>query len=149
MTDTARVLLTAAVLSASGIGLFAWRLAAADPTQPDRIVGELRLAQGAALILALMGGVSVGLATGSPAVPAAHLDATLGIAFVVVAGVILTREPHEALLIAAAAFVLHALTDVAHRPGLLPDHLPPRWWIIGSAVYDMYLAVVCYWIRRR
>ena len=33
---------------------------------------------------------------------------------------------------------------VAHRPGLLPEGLAPRWYSIGCAVYDVYIGALCY-----
>lgn len=149
MTDTARVLLAAALLSAATIGAFVWRLTRTDADQPDRLVGELRLAQWAALLLAALGGVSIGLTVAFDAAPAGNLDALLGVAFVVLAGFVLHREPRDALLLVSTGFVLHALVDIAHRPGWLPPDVVPRWYAIGSAIYDVYVAAACYWARRR
>jgi hypothetical protein len=42
MTDTARVLLTAAVLSAGVITILAWQVIRTDVTAPGRLIGELR-----------------------------------------------------------------------------------------------------------
>ena len=39
---------------------------------------------------------------------------------------------------------LHAIVDVAHRPGLLPEGLAPRWYAIGCAVFDVYIGALCY-----
>jgi hypothetical protein len=149
VTDTVRALLTAAVLSASAIGVFAWRLVRTDPDQPERLVGELRLAQSAALLLAVAGGISVGLAIAAGSAPTGSLDITFGVTFVILAGVVLRCEPRDALLLVAGLFVLHALADIAHRPGLLSPDLVPRWYAIGSAIYDVYVAAACYWARRR
>ena len=38
----------------------------------------------------------------------------------------------------------HAVVDILHRPGLLPEDLAPRWYSIGCAVYDVYLGALCY-----
>jgi len=149
VTDTARLLLTAAVLSGSAVLVFAWRLIRTDPSQPDRVVGELRLAQLAAVILAVSGGLSVGLAVAADGVPVRAFDTSVGIACAAVAGLVLTREPRDGLLLAAAGLMVHALTDLAHRPGWLPPGLAPAWLLVGSAVYDVAIATACYWARRR
>jgi hypothetical protein len=149
VSDTGLVLLTAGLLSASSVGLFAWRVGVTDPSAPERLIGELRLSQVAAVLLAAMGAISVGLAIAGSALPASHIDAALGVGFLILATFVLQREPREALLLAAAGFVLHALVTLAHRPGLLPADLAPRWFAIGSATYDVVLAALCYWARRR
>lgn len=149
MTDTARVLLTAAILSASALGAFAWRLTRLEASSPERLVGELRLTQIAAVLLALAGGLTTGLAVANESVPTAQLEATLGAVFVVAAGLVLRLETSGGLLAASAAFVLHSLVNVAHRPGLLSPDLGPRWFLVGSATYDVFVAAVCFWARRR
>ncbi len=149
VNDTARVLLTAAVLSGLAISMFAWRVARLDPGGSDRLIGELRLAQWAAVLLAGVGGIPIGLVVAGPAVPAANLDATLAVLFIGLAGIVLQREPRDGLLIVAAGFILHALVDLAHRPGWLPPSVTPRWYVVGCATYNVYLAGWCYWARRR
>jgi hypothetical protein len=148
VTETARIILTAAVLSGLGLGALTWRVTRTDPEAPDRLVGQLRVAQLAALVLATVGAMPIGLALVAPPDLGAHLDAALGFAFVISAGYILTRDPREALWIAAAAFILHALVNLAHRPGWLPVELAPRWYLIGCAVFDVYLASLCFLARR-
>src|SRR5262245_60058656 len=122
MTDTVHVLLAAALLSGAAVSLLVWRVIQIDPSQPERLVGELRVARWAAVLVAAVGASSLGLAVGSPGVPLAGADAALGAVFVGVAGIVLQRDPREGLYVAAAALVLHALIDIAHRPGWLsPD----------------------------
>ena len=149
MTDTVHVLAVAAGLSGGAVSLLAWRVSRVEGSHPDRLVGELRVARWAAVLLAAVGAMPIGLAVGdtSPALGAA--DAALGMTFVGIAGIVLQREPREALLLSAAAFVVHALLCIAHRPGWLPVDLAPRWFIVGCAVYDVYIAGVCYWTQRR
>jgi hypothetical protein len=149
VTDTGRVLLTAAILSGSTLGVFAWRITRIDAAQADRLIAELRLAQVAAVLLAALGAMPIGLAVAAEQVPGAHLDATLGIAFVVFAGFVLLQQPHEALLVASLGFLAHALVTMAHRPGLLPPDVVPRWLAIALATCDVYLAAICYGARRR
>jgi hypothetical protein len=147
--DTARLVTTALVLSGSAAGVFAWRVAAIDPTQPQRLIGELRLAQLVAILLAVTGGAWLGLAVAARGEPLAALDITASIAAAVVAAIALVSEPRQALGVLSAAFMAHALIDVAHRPGWLAPGLAPRWFVVACAAYDVYLAALCYWARRR
>jgi hypothetical protein len=148
VSDTARALLTFALLSSTALGVYVWKLSRLDPGGPDRLVGQLRLAQWSALVLAATGAVSIGSTIAHETAPFGTLEVTLGVAFVVLAAVVLHREPREALLLAAGAFVLHALATLAHRPnGLSP--VAPGWYTAGSAIYDLFFAAVCYWARRR
>lgn len=56
----------------------------------------------------------------------------------------LVRDPRQALTMLALTLAAHALVDVAHRPGLLPDGVAPRWYLVGCAVYDVYIGALCY-----
>ena len=76
--------------------------------------------------------------------PGVGLDIALAIGFLIAAGVSMIKEPRQALTVIALAFAAHAVLDVAHRPGLLPDGLAPRWYAIGCAVYDVYIGALCY-----
>jgi hypothetical protein len=147
--ETARVLLTAAVLAGSGLAAFAWRTSGLDATQPDRLIAELRLAQASAVLLSAMAAVPIGLTIAAPVVAGGHLDAVAAVAFIVLAGFSLLQGPREALLLLSIGFVLHALVALAHRPGLLPPEVMPRWYAIASASYDLCLAAICFWARRR
>jgi hypothetical protein len=129
--------------------MFAWRVTRIDPSQSARLIGELRLAQWAAILIAAAGAMPIGLSVAGPAIPAAHLDAWLGVLFVVLAGLLLQREPREALVVASLVFIIHALVDIAHRPGWLPPDVAPKWFTVGCAIFDVYLAAVCYWAQRR
>jgi hypothetical protein len=149
VSDVARVLLVAAVLSAATLSWFVLRLTRLDATDPSRVVGELHLAQFAAILVAAIGGISIGLAVAREDVAAATIDITIGLTYVGLAAFVQRREPRDALLIAAAAFVVHALVDIAHRPGWLAADLAPRWYIVGCAIYDVYVGALCYWARRR
>jgi len=149
LTDTVYVVLAAALLSGAAVSLLAWRVAEVEPSQPERLIGELRVARWAAVLLAAIGGISVGLAIGARSVAGTSADVAFGAVFIGVAGVVLQREPREGLLVAAGAFVVHALLDIAHRPGWLPPEVAPHWYTAGCAVYDVYIAGLCYWARRR
>jgi hypothetical protein len=148
VTDTARVLLTAAILSGAAVTLFAWRILQIDSEDSGRLIGELRLAQWAAVLLAGVGAVPLGLAIEEPIVMG-NIDAALGVVFVGLAGMILQRDPREGLQLVALAFLLHALLDIAHRPGWLATDLAPRWYTAGCATYNVYIAGICYWAQRR
>jgi hypothetical protein len=149
VTDTARVLLTGAILAGLAISTFAWRVRHLDPEEADRLIGELRLAQWMAVALAAVSGIPIGIALSRLDMPLGHLDAAFGVAFVGVAGFVLQRDPREGLLVASLGFIAHALIDIAHRPGWLPPDLSPRWYTTGCAVFNVYLAAWCFWVRRR
>jgi hypothetical protein len=148
VSDLARVLLTAVVLSAIALAMYVRRLTQLDSSGPERLVSQLRLAQWAALTLSALGAVSIGLAVSHDPSPFGSVEITLGLAFVIIAAVVMQREPREALLLAAAGFVLHALLTMAHRPGLL-DPVAPPWFSAGTATFDVFFAAICYWARRR
>jgi hypothetical protein len=114
------------------------------PSSPERLVEELRLAQMAALLLTLTAGAYIGFAVVRENEPGVGLDIAFTVGFLVVAAYTMLRDPRQALTIVALAFAAHAVLDVAHRPGLLPEALAPRWYTIGCAVYDVYIAALCY-----
>ena len=136
-------------LSGSALGAFAWRLVAIDPAQPQRLIGELRLAQWIAILLAVTGGAWLGLAIRVGGEPLAGLDVTVSLGVAVVAAIALVSEPRQALGLLAGAFMAHALIDIAHRPGWLSPAIAPRWFVVGCSAYDVYIAALCYWARRR
>lgn len=126
---------------------FTWqsiRTAAVPASSPDRLIAELRLAQLAALILALTAGAYIGFAVAHENQPGVGFDVALAVGFLLVAAVTLVRDPRQGLTIVALAFAGHAVLDVLHRPGFLPEDLAPRWYSIGCAVYDVYLGALCY-----
>ena len=138
---------TVVAFAALGIGLTwqAVRTAMVPVSSPDRLVLELRLAQIAALLLAMSAGAYIGLAVAHEAQLGTGFDIALAIGFFVVAAATLVRDPRHALTMLALAFAAHAVLDVAHRPGWpLPDGIAPRWYSIGCAVYDVYIGALCY-----
>jgi hypothetical protein len=149
VTDPALILLTAAILSASAIGVFAFQIQRLEPSGPDRLIGELRLSQWTAVLLAAIGAVPIGLALASHPGPIGNIDLTEGVAFVILAGVILQSEPRMALRLVVAGFVIHALTDIAHRPGWLSMQVLPQSYAAACAAYDVILAALCFWAMRR
>lgn len=149
VSDTARVLLTAGVLSAIALATFAWRVTRIDVEDSDRLIGELRLMQWAGVMLAGVSAVPMGLALAATTAPLAHLDVAVATIFVGLAGLVLQRDPREGLLLACFGFLAHALLDIAHRPGWLAPDLAPRWYTIGCAIHNVFLAAWCFWARRR
>lgn len=149
MSETIRALIATAVLAGSGLAVYAWRLTRLDATGPDRLIAELRFSQWMALVLAAVGGAWLGAAAVRAPAGYGALEITLAVLTVLFAGWTLVRETRQSLMLLCAAFLAHALIDVAHRPGLLADTLAPRWFIVGCAAYDVYLAALCFWVQRR
>lgn len=130
---------------ALGLG-FAWqavRTSLIPVSAPDRLVAELRLSQLAALLLVVAAGAYIGMAVVHEEARGVGFDVALGVGFFVVAATALMRDPRQALTLLALAFAAHAILDVAHRPGLLPE-VAPRWYLIGCAVYDVCIGALCY-----
>ena len=126
---------------------FTWqsvRTAVIPTSAPQRLIEELRLAQMGALLLTLSAGAYIGFAAVREYEPGVGLDIALAVGFLLVAGVTMLKDPRQALTIVALAFAAHALVDVGHRPGMLPEALAPRWYSIGCAVYDVYIGALCY-----
>jgi hypothetical protein len=145
VSEAARTILIAFGALAAGFTWQAAHTAATAASSPDRLIGELRLAQLAALLLTLSAGAYIGFAIIHENAPGAGLDIALSVGFFLVAAVTMLRDPRQALTIVALAFAAHAVLDVAHRPGMLPEGLAPRWYAISCAVYDAYIGALCYW----
>jgi hypothetical protein len=144
LSESARALLLLAIALLGGMTWMTWRTLRIPVSAPDRLVAELRLAQYAAVLLALIAGSSIGLAAVNEQRPDIAIEAALALAFFTVATFAPLRDPREALTLLALAFGAHALADISHRPGLLPDHIAPSWFTIGCAVQDLLLGVLCY-----
>lgn len=144
MSEALRTVLIAFGTLAAGFTWQSIRTAAVPPASPERLVAELRLAQMAALLLTLTAGAYIGFAVIRETEPGVGLDIALAVGFLLVAALTMVRDPRQALTIIALAFLGHAVLDIAHRPGLLPEALAPRWYAVGCAVYDVFMAAVCY-----
>jgi hypothetical protein len=144
MTEAARTVAVAFVGLAAGLTWYAFRTASIPTTSPDRLVAELRLSQFAALLLALISGAYIGFAVLHEAQLGVGFDIALSIGFLVMAATTLVRDPRHALTVLALTFVAHAFFDIAHRPGGLPDGIAPGWYLLGCAVYDVYIGALCY-----
>jgi hypothetical protein len=137
-------------LAALGAGLGIWMLwlsmrAVGTPVSaPARLVTELRLAQLGALVLAVTAGTYVGFAVGHEDQQGAALDLALVGAFFGVAAWAPTRDPRDALTALALAFAAHAVVDVLHRQGAPLPTGAPHWYLLACAIYDSFIAAVCY-----
>jgi hypothetical protein len=144
LTEGLRTVLVAFLGLAAGFTWYAARTAMIPPASPDRLVAELRLSQFGALLLTMTAGVYVGFAVTFDRTPGVGLDVAFAVGFFVIAATAMLRDPRQGLTMLAVAFAAHALLDVAHRPGLLPDSIAPRWYLIGCATYDVYIGAICY-----
>ena len=144
MSEGFRTVLVAFGAIAAGFTWQAARTAAIPVSSPERLVGELRLAQLGALLLTLAAGAYIGFAVVREHDPGVGMDVAFAIGFLVVAAWTMMRDPRQALTTVALAFAAHALVDILHRPGMLPEALAPRWYAIGCAVYDLYIGALCY-----
>ena len=150
MSEAFRTVLIAFGALAAGFTWQSVRASLVPPSSPQRLVEELRLAQVAALLLTLTAGAYIGFTVGREFEPGVGFDIALAVSFFLVAAITMVRDPRQALTIVALAFAAHAVLDVAHRPGMLPEALAPRWYSIGCAVYDVFIGALCYFpILRR
>jgi hypothetical protein len=149
VSDSSRVLLIAAVLSTAALAVFAAQVGRTETATPSRLIGQMRLAQWAALLLATSSGVTLGFVVAAGSGPLVSVDAALVIMLAGAAALALQLEPRAALLVVTAGLVAHALVTIAHRPGWLPADALPRWYAVGSATYDTAIAAICAWTWRR
>ena len=146
---TARTLLAAALLAGSGLGLYVRRLARIDPEEPERLIGELRLAHWMGVLLAAVGGAWIGLAAARGTQALDGIDVVLALAAIVAATWTFQQETRRALTTLLLAFFAHAIIDIAHRPGWLAADLAPRGFTLGCAAFNLYLSALCFWAQRR
>ncbi len=144
MSEGLRTVLIAFAGLGAGLTWLSVRASGVATSSPQRLIEELRLAQMAALLLTLTAGAYIGFAVVRENEPGVGLDIAFAVGFLVVAAFSMVRDPRQALTIVALAFAAHAVLDIAHRPGLLPDSLAPRWYAVGCSVYDVWIAAVCY-----
>ena len=144
ISEAARALLLVGLALIAGFDWMVLRTLRLPTSSPDRLVAELRLAQFAAVVLALVAGASLGLTSPTTAGPGVALEAAVALGFFAVATIAPLRDPREALTVLALAFCAHALVDMSHRPGLLPDQLAPQWFVVGCAIHNLCAGVLCY-----
>jgi hypothetical protein len=149
VTDAARTLVVACALSLVAAATFVLRIRRYDRDAHERLVGELRAANLAALLLAATGASTIGFTILNAAASTAALETAIALIFIGGGGLMLSRPPREALWIGALAFVMHALLDLAHRPGGLSTDVIPRWFLIGCAAFDAAVAALCVLARQR
>ena len=144
MSEALRTTLVAFVAFGAGFTWQSVRTSGIPTSSPQRLVDELRLAQMAALLLVFAAGAYLGFGVAHENDLGVGFDIALAVCFLLVAAFTMVRDPRQALTILALAFAAHAVVDVAHRPGLLPEGLAPRWYAIGCAVFDVYIGALCY-----
>ena len=144
MSEALRTLTVGSSLLAVTFTWLSVRAAWTPAESPARLVAEFRVVQLGSLVLALVAGAYLGLAAAHESRPGVGLDVAFALGFLVASAAALTRDPREALTLLALTFAAHAILDVAHRPGLLPASLAPRWYAIGAASFDVYLGALCY-----
>jgi hypothetical protein len=142
MTATAFLVFGTGLLTI--LAVLSWRVLQLPSSDANRLVAELRLAQAAAPVLALVAGATLGLVVSQEARPGMTLEVLLGALFFAAAAIAPFRDPRDALTLLAAGFAAHAAADVLHRPGLLPEGLAPRWYAIGCAVHNLLAGALCY-----
>ncbi len=116
----------------------------APASSHERLIGELRLLQLGCVILVLVAGAYLGFVAWQQAPAAGAVEVALALGFLAGALVLLTRDPRQALGLLAAAFAMHALVDIAHRPGWLPAGTAPRWYAVGCATFNLVVGALCY-----
>ena len=132
MSDGAIALALSAVALVVPLAWRLWLLRREPLDSPQRLVGELRLAQMAAMVLVFVAATHAGLAVARLEVPGAGLEIALAVGFLVFASATILRDPPEALSWLALAFLGHAVLDVLHRPGLLPEAIAHRFLFINN-----------------
>ena len=129
-----RTLLVAAGAIGAGLSLPVHQDATIPVSSPERLVAELRLAQIAALMLTLVGRrVSSGSRRRRMDGPASGSTSPWRPASSCSCAYTMICDPRQALTLLALGFAAHAIIDVAHRPGVLPDGVAPRWYTVGCA----------------
>tara|TARA_B100001765_G_scaffold209262_1_gene169273 strand:+ start:223 stop:678 length:456 start_codon:yes stop_codon:yes gene_type:complete len=144
MTDATLTLIVASGALAVTLVRLSVIAARLDVNSPARLVAELRLAQFAALVLALFGGIYIGIPLVQESSPGAGVDVALAIGFLAVASAAITQEPTRALTLVSLGFAGHAVIALAHGADILPSDSVPEWFSAACAIYDVTVAAVCY-----
>lgn len=136
-------------LAAAGLGgtlaWFAIQCTRMEVGSPERLVVELRVVQLAALQLAFVAAVYLGVAIAIPDTRGAGLDIALAMGFFVVAGLATTVwEPAAGLTRLALAWAAHGAVGLAHAAELLPAVAGTPWYPTACAMYDVVVAGLCY-----
>ena len=126
------------------LALTAWQACRSDPNSPERLVVELQLSQYSALLLLLVAGVYVGLNVAYDNIDGTSFDIAIAVGFFVIVSSAITWEPASALTTLSLAWVGHSFVDLAHIINLLPDDIAPAWYPRVCAIYDVFVAAICY-----
>jgi len=126
------------------LALTAWQACRSDPNSPERLIVELRLSQYSALLLLLVAGVYVGLNVAYENSDGTSFDIAIAVGFFVIVSSAITWEPASALTTLSLAWVGHSFVDLAHIINLLPDDIAPAWYPGVCAIYDVFVAAICY-----
>ena len=114
-----------------------------EPSNPNRLITELLLAQYAALLMVLTAGVYIGLVLTQEQQPRIELDVALSTGFILLAAIAITWVPEKALTALAVAWTAHAMIDLGHIAELLSP-IRPSWYPTTCALHDVVLAGFCY-----
>jgi len=144
MTEAVSALVFGTAALSLALAWLSWDAARIEVSSPSRLVAELRLAQCAALMLALAAGIYVGFAVSRPNITGSGLVIALAIGFFVIAALATTWEPGHALTALAVAWGAHGLVDLAHTVDVLPANIAPIWYPTACAIYDVCIAGLCY-----
>jgi hypothetical protein len=145
VTEGSRIVLVAFIALAAGFTWQSVKTTLIPPSSPERLIGELRLAQLAALLLVLTAGAYVGFAVTHEALQGVGFDVAFAIGFLVLAAATMVYDPRQALTVLALGFAAHAVLDVAHRPdSFLPEAIAPRWYFMWCAIYNVFVGALCY-----
>ena len=126
------------------LALTAWQACRSDPNSPERLIVELRLSQYSALLLLLVAGVYVGLNVAYENSDGTSFDIAIAVGFFVIVSSAITWEPASALTTLSLAWVGHSFVDLAHIINLLPADIAPAWYPRVCAIYDVFVAAICY-----
>ncbi len=114
-----------------------------EPSNPNRLVAELRLAQYAALLIVLTAGVYIGLAMAQEHHPRVELDIAFSTGFILLAAIAITWVPERALTTLAMAWTAHAIIDLGHIAELFSP-IRPAWYPTTCAMHNVVIAGFCY-----
>ena len=144
MTDPTLTLIVASVALVVTLVRLSVIASRADSNSPARLVAELRLAQFAALVLTLSGGIYIGIPLAQEASHGTGIDVALAIGFLAIASAAITQEPRRALTLVSLGFAGHAVVALIHGTEMLPSDSVPEWFPTACAIYDVTVAAVCY-----
>lgn len=144
MTDATLSFAVVALAFGATAARLSYAACRSEPISGQQLVARLRLAQYAALLLALAAAVPIGFALAGDDAAGGGLVVAVSAACFAVAALVTTWEPVRALTALAAAWTAHALAALAHGAGILPPEIVPGWYPPAAATYDVLVAALCY-----